>query len=150
MQLPDSNYSSRKHKRMLAEINIVPFVDVVLVLLIVFMAVSPIILQNDIKVDLPKVRKQVATAKTPTNQWVITLNTRGNIFLSNNTRQGQRARTPITLDKLHKDIRTHLKTQPLEVYIRADKQVIYDRVMVLMDAVKKAGVAEVGLVTQAL
>lgn len=135
---------------MLAEINVVPFVDVVLVLLIVFMAVSPIILHSNIKVDLPQIKKRAVTNSAASNQWVVTLNTRGKVFLTNNSRNAKQSRTPITTSKLHTLIHQHLQTKPLEIYIRADKGVLYEQVVQLMDAMEKAGVSSVGLVTQPL
>jgi biopolymer transport protein ExbD/biopolymer transport protein TolR len=122
----------------LAEINITPLVDVVLVLLIIFMISVPV-LQSGIEVAVPKTR----TVKEISEQrMVLTIDRDQNIFLGD---------APINIhdlpQKLHQD-----GTDPAHqvIYLRADERVPFGAFASVMDAVKQAGITNISIVTQPL
>jgi biopolymer transport protein ExbD/biopolymer transport protein TolR len=122
----------------LSEINITPFVDVVLVLLVMFMVTAPI-LQSGIEVEVPKTK----TVKEITEErLVITIDKDQRVFLGND---------PINIneiaDRLHQKIRD---PQGQSVFIRADENVPFGAFATVMDAVKQTGITNVSIVTQPL
>jgi biopolymer transport protein ExbD/biopolymer transport protein TolR len=122
----------------LSEINITPFVDVVLVLLVMFMVTAPI-LQSGIEVEVPKTK----TVKEITEErLVITIDKDQRVFLGND---------PINIneisDRLHEKIRD---PQGQSVFIRSDENVPFGAFATVMDAVKQTGITNVSIVTQPL
>jgi biopolymer transport protein ExbD/biopolymer transport protein TolR len=122
----------------LSEINITPFVDVVLVLLVMFMVTAPI-LQSGIEVELPKTK----TVKEITEErLVITIDKDQRVFLGND---------PVNIneisDRLHEKIRD---PQGQSVFIRSDENVPFGAFATVMDAVKQTGLTNVSIVTQPL
>lgn len=129
----------RGRRSSMAEINVTPFVDVMLVLLIIFMVTAPM-LDQGVLVDLPEV---VATPGLPAQQepLVITLEKNGQVSIGN-------ARVE-QLSKLVPVIQQALKGKPdREVFLEADEKVPYGRVVKVMAAVKQAGVEKLGMVTR--
>ncbi len=129
----------RGRRSSLSQINVTPFVDVMLVLLIIFMVTAPM-LEQGVEVDLP----QVAEAPgLPAQQepLVVTLQSNGKILIGKATVD--------QVDKLGPVIQQALKTKPdREVFLEADEKVPYGRVVQVMAAVKKAGVEKLGMVTR--
>jgi len=130
--------NSGQTRSSLAEINITPLVDVVLVLLIIFMISVPV-LQSGIEVAVPKTR----TVKEITEQrMVLTIDRDQNIFLGDQ---------PINIHdlpyKLHQN-----GTDPAHqvIYLRADERVPFGAFASVMDAVKQAGITNISIVTQPL
>lgn len=123
----------------LSQINVTPFVDVMLVLLIIFMVTAPM-LDQGVEVDLPEVAEApgLPAQKEPL---VVTLERDGQILIG-------KAKVD-QLDKLGPVIQQALKGQPeREVFLEADEKVPYGRVVQVMAAVKKAGVDKLGMVTR--
>lgn len=120
----------------LAEINITPLVDVVLVLLVIFMITAPV-LQSGIEVAVPKTR----TVKEITEQrLVLTIDKESQIFLGD---------TPVNIHELPQ--RLHQSgTDPSKqvIYLRADERVPFGAFASVMDAVKQAGITNISIVTQ--
>ena len=130
--------SNGRTQTSIADINITPLVDVVLVLLIIFMVTAPVI-QSGIDVAVPKTR----TVKEITQErLVLTINKDQRVFLGND---------PININeigaKLHQKIRD---PQNQSVFIRADEDVPFGAFATVMDAVKGAGITNVSIVTQPL
>lgn len=122
--------------RFLAEINVVPLVDVVLVLLIIFMVTAPLMYRG-IDIDLP--RSSVNTI-TPEERVVLTVARDRAVYL--NKERVARVMLDETLAKL-------ARSQPdVTLYLRADRDVPYGAVVEVMDAVKRAGIERLGMVTQ--
>ena len=122
----------------LSEINITPFVDVVLVLLVMFMVTAPI-LQSGIEVQVPKTK----TVKEITEErLVITIDKDQKVFLGND---------PVNIneigDRLHEKIRD---PQGQSIFIRSDENVPFGAFATVMDAVKQTGITNVSIVTQPL
>src|SRR3989338_923204 len=114
-----------RHQRLVAEINITPFTDVILVLLIIFMMVTPLILQSTIKVQLPKVETSGDLPKTV----VITINKRGVAFIEDN-QYSLRYDLEILKSKLTSLIQQHHTDS---VIINGDKSVEYNFVVKVID-----------------
>ncbi len=122
----------------LSEINMVPFIDVVLVLLIIFMITAPI-LQSGIDVDVPK----TTTVKELTqNLMVVTIDRGQQVYLNDK---------PINLHKLGDTIKTQSKDpQHQAVYLRCDEQVPFGAVAPVFDALLQSGITDIKVVTQPL
>ena len=121
----------------MSEINVTPFVDVMLVLLIVFMVTAPL-LTVGIPVDLPKVKSSALTdQKDPIE---ITVNLKGEVYISE---------SKVDVDNLITRINA-ITQQNLNarIYIRGDRVVAYGRVMEIMSLINSAGYIKVALITQ--
>jgi biopolymer transport protein TolR len=125
------------HGRLLAEINVTPLVDVVLVLLIIFMVTAPM-LQMGIDVNLPKVKaKSVDVAE---EKIVLTINGAKEIFVN-------RDRT--SLPELQARLQSVFADRiDRELYMRADRNVPYGFVVEVMAQVRRAGVDKLGMITE--
>lgn len=122
----------------LADINITPLVDVVLVLLIIFMVTAPV-LQSGIEVAVPKTR----TVKEITEErLVISINKKQEVFLGND---------PINLNEIGTKLRQKIRDpQHQSIFLRADEDVPFGAFATVMDAVKSSGITNVSIVTQPL
>jgi biopolymer transport protein TolR len=126
-----------RRRRPLAEINVTPLVDVMLVLLIVFMVTAPL-LTTGVTVDLPQAR----TAPLPGQDepLVVTIRADGTVFLQESA---------IALDQLGPRLAAVGERNPeLRVFVRGDKSVDYGRVMAVVGALNQAGIAKVALLTE--
>lgn len=130
---------SPNRRRLMAEINIVPYVDVMLVLLVIFMVTAPLLTQG-VHVDLPHAKAE----NLPHDQkppLVVTVDAQGNLFLNQD-------KTPIEANGLAVKVQAALTLDPTRaVLVRGDKSVAYGSVMRAMVLLKQAGVAKVGLMT---
>ena len=117
----------------MAEINITPFTDVVLVLLIIFMIATPFIYQSSMNVQLPQASKTEET----TRDLIVTINSRGEVFLDN---------ARMDLNSLKTKLLSAVRSKPnTSVIINGDKNVRYDSVIQVMDILTQAGVKNPGL-----
>ena len=121
--------------RLLSEINVVPLVDVVLVLLIIFMVTAPL-LYRGIDVDLPK---SATNTIQPEERIILTVSKLQTIYLD---------REEMNLSRLEKSLTDRAKTNPeIAVYLRADEQVPYGMIVQIMDIIKRVGIDRLGMVT---
>jgi len=126
----------RKHIRPMSEINVTPFVDVMLVLLIVFMVTAPL-LTVGVPVDLPKTKAQALSQdREPLS---VTVRRNGRVYLQN---------TAVPEDELVPKL-TAIASNGYDqrVFVRGDKSVDYGRVMEIMAMISSAGFTHIGLVT---
>lgn len=127
----------RRGYRPMADINVTPFVDVILVLLIVFMVAAPL-LTAGVSVDLPETEAQNLPGQD--EPMSISIDQAGNIFLQED---------PVTLDDLvPRLIAITNQNRDLRLFIRGDRNIDYGRVMQVMGAVNAAGYNKVALVTE--
>lgn len=130
--------SNGRTQSSIADINITPLVDVVLVLLIIFMVTAPVI-QSGIDVSVPKTR----TVKEITQErLVITINKDQRVFLGNDA---------ININEIGSRIRQKIRDpRNQSVFVRADENVPFGAFATVMDAVKQSGITNVSIVTQPL
>tara|TARA_Y100000994_G_C15524843_1_gene373217 strand:- start:179 stop:580 length:402 start_codon:yes stop_codon:yes gene_type:complete len=128
------NYKKRKT---ISEINVTPFVDVMLVLLIIFMVTAPL-LTAGIKVNLPESTSILKNEKN--DPITVTINSKGEIFI-----QKKKFSTDGLIKKL-KALRSQNKD--LKIYVKGDKKLSYGKVMDLMSFINKSGFKKVALVTR--
>ncbi len=134
----------RGKRRTMAEINVVPYIDVMLVLLVIFMITAPLLTQG-VQVELPKAAAEPLSADTK-EPLVVTVNKQGNYFVN----IGDEQEKPIDHELLVARVAAVLRNQPgTPVMVRADKDVNYGKVVVAMALLQKAGAPQVGLVTEA-
>lgn len=134
-----------KRRKPMAEINVVPYIDVTLVLLIIFMITAPLI-QSGVDVDLPQAdAKQINQDDMPTPV-IITITQSGEFYIDiGNGEDGE----PVSVGEVLLLTAAVRKNKPeTQVYIRGDKQVEYGKVVTVMAALKEAGVPNVGLMTE--
>ena len=120
----------------LSDINVTPFVDVVLVLLVMFMVTAPI-LQSGIEVNVPKTRtvKQITEERL-----VITIDKDQRVYLGND---------PVNINQIAERLHAKIRDpQGQSIFIRADENVPFGAFATVMDAVKRTGIANVSIVTQ--
>lgn len=131
-----TNFQGRTQSS-LAEINVVPLVDVVLVLLIIFMITAPII-QSGIEVNVPKTR----TVKELTQErLVVTINREQRLFIDSTSVKN--------FSELEEKLKARIKNpEQAVIYLRADEEVPFGSIAKVMDRAKQAGVVNVNVVTQ--
>jgi len=130
---------SQREGTTISQINVTPFVDVMLVLLVIFMVTAPII-QQGVQVNLPQAKAGAIPGKE--EQLVVTIARNGKIYLNDN---------PMTLGELGQKLRAIRQLQQnKEVYLRADQDVRYGVVMKAIAEIKQAGIEKLGMVTRPL
>ncbi len=132
-----------KKRRAISEINVVPYIDVMLVLLIIFMITAPIV-QQGVEVELPKLS---ANSLPPEQQEpvILTVSKTGEYYLN----VGDNLKKPVTDDIVIQRVTLVLKQKPqTPVLVRGDKNVDYGAVTTAMVLLQSAGVEKVGLMTE--
>lgn len=133
---------TRIRKKPMSEINVVPYIDVMLVLLVIFMITAPLLSQG-INVDLPQAPSNPIESKQK-DPLVLSINRDGDFFLN----VGEKPDKPIESSVLIKRVAAVLKHQPgTPVLIRGDKQVDYGRVVIAMALLQQAGAPSIGMLT---
>jgi biopolymer transport protein TolR len=126
---------SKNTQSTLSEINMVPFIDVVLVLLIIFMITAPI-LQSGIEVDLPK----TSTVKEINEQkLVVTIDKNQLIYLGD---------TPVNIHQLGSKVKAQLKKPQDSVFLRADETIPFGIFAKVIDTLRQAGIINISIVTE--
>jgi biopolymer transport protein TolR len=129
--------TSRRQARLVAEINVTPFVDVMLVLLVIFMVTAPL-MTSAVEVDLPKTQAAQATGQD--EPLIVSLNAAGKVFLQE---------TEMEVDALVPRLQAITQNKPEQrIFVRADKSLPYGRVMEVMGTLSAAGFAKVALVSE--
>lgn len=136
----------RKHKKkhkLNAEINVVPYIDVMLVLLIIFMVTAPMLTQG-VKLDLPQASADpVDTADT--EPMIVSVDLEGRFYIN----VGGDDLDPITADDVEDRVQKVLSANPRKlILVRGDKNVTYQQIISLMTLIQRAGAPSVGLVTE--
>ncbi len=130
-------------RKPMSEINVVPYIDVMLVLLVIFMITAPL-LTKGVEVDLP----DTSAEPMPQNQnepIVLTVDRKGNYYLN----IGDAPDKPVNSERVRKLVATVLKRKPdTPVLVRGDGKAEYQEIITAMSVLKAAGVPKVGLVTE--
>jgi len=131
--------NGRDAKRFMSDINVTPFVDVMLVLLIIFMVTAPMMMQG-VEVNLPKTTtKHIKTREDPL---ILTVNKKKEISIEN---------YQISLEDLESKLQKILKyRREKEVLLKADRDLPYGFVIKVIAGVKKAGIDKLGMITEPL
>ena len=133
----------RIRKKPMSEINVVPYIDVMLVLLVIFMITAPLLSQG-VKVDLPQVASEPVEAeeKEPLE---VTVDKEGLYYLN----VGGDEQIPIDAETLSQRVAAVLRRTPqTPIYVRGDTEVDYGAVVEVMSLLQKAGAPSVGLLTE--
>lgn len=132
-----------QRRKLMAEINVVPYIDVTLVLLIIFMITAPLI-QTGVDIDLPQAAAKVVPPEA-IPPIIISIDKQGQYFLD----LGEQKPDLVQADELLLLVAASLRNKPeTQVYIRGDRTVDYGKVVTVMVALKNAGVPSVGLMTR--
>ncbi|KZN33777.1 protein TolR [Pseudoalteromonas luteoviolacea] len=133
-----------KKRRPVAEINVVPYIDVMLVLLIIFMATAPLI-THGVKVDLPQMQESDLVETKDAPPIIASIDAEGRYFVS----VGTDPEAPMDAVEVAAIIKLKLQQNPdTPVLIKGSGRVSYQEVLLLMDFLKNAGVPSVGLMTK--
>lgn len=142
---------NRKNRRSpMAEINVVPYIDVMLVLLVIFMIATPLLSQG-VNVDLPHATSKPLASKQQ-EPIIVSIDAEGLYYLNISSTPEQ----PIDASTLTTQVTTALQqtsqasTEPRQVLVKGDQNVDYGKVMQAMVLLQQAGVPGVGLITQPL
>lgn len=121
-----------------SEINVIPIVDIIMVLLVIFMITAPIASKSlDVKLPREDIRSPEVTK---TRKFIVTINRKGRLYLNDRR---------IKENKLLAEVSLWKKRSAKEpVFIRADKRVGYGKVMEIMGVIKNAGISNIGLLIQ--
>jgi len=121
----------------MSQINVTPFVDVMLVLLIIFMVTAPMMIQG-VDVSLPEATSEPLQSET--ENLLISINKNNHVYIND---------YPVTLDFLQEQLQKILEgREDRRVYLRADKDISYGMVVRVMSEIKNAGVENLGMVTE--
>jgi biopolymer transport protein TolR len=139
------NQTTRR-RRLMGEINVVPYIDVMLVLLIIFMITAPLLAEG-VKVELPKAGAQQIPPEMlkDSKPIVLTIDERGQLFLNYNKPEDE----PIDAAKVEAQAAAVLRRAPeTTVLVRGDYRVAYGEVVSAMTILQRAGASKVGFITQ--
>jgi biopolymer transport protein TolR len=123
-----------RDSKVLSEINVTPFVDVMLVLLVIFMITAPL-LQQGLDVNLPKARGRDLP---PEERITLVIKKGGTIYMNEN---------PVSIPQLGQKLKAISKLNP-NVFLKADKDVPYGFVVKVMAEIKEAGIEKLGMITE--
>jgi biopolymer transport protein TolR len=123
-----------REREVLSEINVTPFVDVMLVLLVIFMVTAPL-LQQGIDVNLPKAKGKDLP---PEERITLIIKRDGVIYMNDN---------PVSLTEMRKKLEA-ISTMNPNVFLKADKDVPYGFVVEVMGDIKEAGIEKLGMITE--
>ncbi|MEW6584884.1 MAG: biopolymer transporter ExbD [Nitrospirota bacterium] len=123
-----------KEREVLSEINVTPFVDVMLVLLVLFMVTAPL-LQQGIDVNLPKAKGKDLP---PEERITLVVKRDGIVYMNDN---------PVSIEEMAQKLKAISKLNP-SVFLKADKDVPYGLVVEVMGEIKEAGIEKLGMITE--
>jgi len=134
----------QRNSKLISEINIAPFTDVILVLLIVFMVTTPLIYRSSIKIALPKVSNNQQTLEIKDKDINVNITSIGEIYLDN-----ERYNLKMDMDLFKFRLASLLKTyHDPSIIISGDKNVRYEYVVQVIDAASKVGIKHLVLATE--
>lgn len=134
---------AKRHKPN-AEINVVPYIDVMMVLLVIFMVTAPMLTQG-VSVDLPQAKSDPVANDDLSDPLVISVTKAGDYYLE----LGENNKQPITLERIGVQVAKILQRAPdTQVLLRGDKAIEYGHIVRIMTVLQQAGANSVGLVSE--
>lgn len=135
-----------KRRKPMSEINVVPYIDVMLVLLVIFMATAPLLTQGVI-VDLPKAPSEPITERQD-DPLVVSIREDGAMFVNLGIQNADDESTRVTIYSLEDQAGKILRARPeVPVYVKADHRLDYGAVVRVMTVLQRVGAESVGLIT---
>ena len=135
---------ARQKRKPMSDMNVVPYIDVMLVLLIIFMVTAPMLSQG-VKIELPQIDSSPTDIQSDAEPLIVSVDYNGAYYIETGDDPGK----PKTLDALENDVSKILAAQPqTDVLVRGDKNVAYGVVVELMAMLQASGATRVGLVTE--
>lgn len=142
MNVGGSNRRSRKRRAPMAEINVVPYIDVTFVLLMIFMITAPLV-QTGVDVDLPRAEAAAVDLKDEPPV-IVSIKHDGSFYIDIGDRQDE----PVDEQTLYTRVAAVFRNNPrAQIYVRGDHLVEYGKIVTVMVALKAAGAPKVGLMT---
>lgn len=141
------NVGQRQRKRAMSEINVVPYIDVMLVLLVIFMITTPLLSQG-VTVDLPQAKAQAVTTEEQ-EPLIISVDKQGLYYLN----VADNPEAPMDANAITTRVAAELQiakqqNKPRQVFVKGDQSVNYGKVVEAMVLLQQAGAVSVGLITQ--
>ncbi|MGB0966190.1 MAG: protein TolR [Litorivicinus sp.] len=134
----------RRRNRMVAEINVVPYIDVMLVLLVIFMVTAPM-LEQGVEIALPEAASEPLPVEPNQEPVTVSVDAQGQVFLNVGD-----ATTPIDLATLSDQVAKIVRQRPdAQINLRGDGTVAYQDIMQVMSALQSAGAKNLGLLSEA-
>jgi len=134
-------YARPRKKRLMGEINVVPYIDVMLVLLVIFMITAPLLTEG-VNIDLPQADAKMVESKDDV-PFVVHVDADGNYFVNQDQDE------PASVKQIRAKAAAVLRHKPTTLFlVRGDRSTDYESVVQAMVALQQAGVDNVGLVTQ--
>ncbi len=134
---------SKKH-RLASDINVVPYIDVMLVLLVIFMVTAPLLTQG-VKVELPKANSQMLDSKPDDEPLIVSIKADGTLYINLGDEKEQKKPLAEIKNMVSKVVGAKPATQ---VLVWGDQSIAYGKVVYLMSQLQEIGVQQVGLVTE--
>ena len=132
-----------KRRNLISDINVVPYIDVMLVLLVIFMISAPLMVQG-IQVNLPQASSE-ALPVTNNEPLIVSIDKNGELFLETDSTQDK----SLSLEELNFSVTKIFESNPnLQVVIRGDGKVQYEKVMTVMAELQMAGATDIGLISK--
>ncbi len=133
----------RRRRRRITDMNVVPYIDVMLVLLIIFMITSPL-LSKSVDVQLPNVKKATTVSSSNAKVIIVSINAQGQLFVDQDKKPLSTEQLIIRITALRR-----LSSNP-SVLVRGDSRLAYGEIVKIMSLLQEAGVSKVGLMTKPL
>ena len=132
-----------KRRNLISDINVVPYIDVMLVLLVIFMISAPLMVQG-IQVNLPQASSE-ALPVTNNEPLIVSIDKNGELFLETDSTKDK----SLSLEELNFSVTKIFESNPnLQVVIRGDGKVQYEKVMTVMAELQIAGATDIGLISK--
>ncbi|MEQ5834058.1 protein TolR [Marinobacter mangrovi] len=142
--MKSTGITSTPRRKPMAEINVVPYIDVMLVLLVIFMVTAPMMTQG-VKVDLPETTSDPMQAPKDVEPVIVSVDANGAYYIE----VGDKGSDPMPLPTLTEQVNKVLSGRSQrDVLVRGDRNVQYGTVVRLMAALQSAGATSVGLITE--
>jgi biopolymer transport protein TolR len=141
------NYPQRQRRRAMAEINVVPYIDVMLVLLVIFMVTAPLLNQG-VEVELPSSQAKLIS-KQEKDPLIVSVDAKGQLYLNIAAQPSQPQDANAIVTQVSAELQqAKQKGQERQVLVKGDKNVDYGKVVEAMVLLQQAGAPSVGLITE--